>query len=392
MPSKRLTDKSVRGLKAPSTGQTDYWDELLPGFGIRVGTTGRKSFFVWTRVNGTPERTTLKPPYPLFGLGAAREEARRIIADAQQGISSKTRKRREAKGTFAAVAKSFMTDFAHSHRTRDEMQRKFDVELKAWHDLPIDQITRGDIKELLREKARKGGSASNRLRAQVSKFFNWCVDEEIIETSPAVRLPRYGEDRARERVLSADEIKQLWPAYDVLGYPFGGLYKMMLCTAQRRGEVASMKWSQIGPDGWRLPAANAKTKVGHLVPLSSLAREILESVPKIGEYVFRSDRGDAPLQGWSKAKARLDKLVTLDEPWVVEDARRTAATHMRSLGVDRLVIDKILNHSESGTTKIYDRWSADPEKTAAMERWANRLREIISGEPQDNVVHMRRGA
>ena len=81
--------------------------------------------------------------------------------------------------------------------------------------------------------------------------------------------------------------------------------------------------------------------------------------------------------------------MTLGEPWQVEDTRRTAATHMRSLGVDRLVIDKILNHAEQGVTKVYDRWSADPEKAAAMERWANRLREIISGEPVDNIVHMR---
>jgi hypothetical protein len=54
--------------------------------------------------------------------------------------------------------------------------------------------------------------------------------------------------------------------------------------------------------------------------------------------------------------------------------------------VDRLVIDKILNHAEQGVTKVYDRWSADPEKAAAMERWANRLREIISGTVDSNVV------
>ena len=51
------------------------------------------------------------------------------------------------------------------------------------------------------------------------------------------------------------------------------------------------------------------------------------------------------------------------------------------------MIDKILNHAEQGVTKVYDRWSADPEKAAAMERWANRLREIISGEPVDDIVH-----
>ena len=61
---------------------------------------------------------------------------------------------------------------------------------------------------------------------------------------------------------------------------------------------------------------------------------------------------------------------------------------MRSLGVDRLVVSKLLNHAEGGTTKIYDRRAADPETTAAMERWANRLREIISGAPASNVLQM----
>jgi hypothetical protein len=51
---------------------------------------------------------------------------------------------------------------------------------------------------------------------------------------------------------------------------------------------------------------------------------------------------------------------------------------MRSFGVDRIVVSKVLNHAESGITKVYDRWAADPEKAAAMERWANRLREIIA--------------
>ena len=150
-----------------------------------------------------------------------------------------------------------------------------------------------------------------------------------------------------------------------------------------------MKWTQINADGWRLPAASAKMGEGHLIPLSTLARELLDATPRVADYVFRA-HVDAPLQGWSKSKARLDRLVTLDEHWVVEDTRRTATTHMRSLGVDRLTIDKILNHAESGTTKIYDRFSADPQKAAALERWGNKVREIITGKSPENVVPMRR--
>ena len=149
-----------------------------------------------------------------------------------------------------------------------------------------------------------------------------------------------------------------------------------------------MRWSEINGEGWKLPGERAKKGKGHLVPLSSLAREILDGAPQIGELVFRSNR-DAPVQNWSKAAKRLRKLHGPMEQWHIHDLRRTFATQLRSLGVDRLVVSKLLNHAEAGSTKIYDRYAADPEKTAAMERWANRLREIISGAPADNVVQMR---
>jgi integrase len=139
-----------------------------------------------------------------------------------------------------------------------------------------------------------------------------------------------------------------------MGYPFGTLYKMALVTGQRRGEVAGMKWSEITNEGWKLPGERAKKGKGHLVPLSSLAREILDGTPQIGELFFRS-RTDTSLSGWSKAAKRLQKLCGPMEAWHLHDLRRTMATHMRSLGIDRLIVSKLLNHSEAGVTKIYDR-------------------------------------
>ena len=74
-----------------------------------------------------------------------------------------------------------------------------------------------------------------------------------------------------------------WVACDQFGYPFGTLFKMLLVTGQRRREVAGMRWSEIADDGWRIPEERAKNGKGHLVPLSSLAREILADVPEIGD-------------------------------------------------------------------------------------------------------------
>jgi integrase len=376
MSTQRLTDKMLRGLKPAASGQIDVWDELLLGFGVRVGTTGRKSFFVGTRINGRYKRITLKPPYDLLSLADARVKAKAIMSDAHAGIGPELRKKREEKGTFGAVAKSFMQDYAKNHRTRDEMQRIIDRYLAEWHERQISEITRGEIKELLRVKARTAPIMANRIKALVSKIFTWALKEEIIEASPALSLDPPGgseKDRERTRTLSADEIRLVWNSFDKLGYPWGPLFKMLIITGQRCGEVGGMKWSEITDDGWHVPNERAKSGRGHLIPLSSLAREILDEVPEIGELVFRTRLGS-----WSWAKERVDAKIP---HWRLHDLRRTFATHLRSLGVDRLVVSKLLNHAEGGVTKIYDRYTADPEKSAAMERWANRLREIIKDAP-----------
>ena len=127
------------------------------------------------------------------------------------------------------------------------------------------------------------------------------------------------------------------------------------------------------------------------MPLSTLAMEILEQSPHIGDYVFMSGRGMNPLEGWDGAKRRLDTFLAKPiAPWRIHDLRRTMATQMRSLGVDRLMVSKLLNRAEAGVTKTYDRYAADTEKAAAMERWSQRLKEIISGKKQEKVVLLNR--
>ena len=75
---------------------------------------------------------------------------------------------------------------------------------------------------------------------------------------------------------------------------------------------------------------------------------------------------------------------------VPHDLRRTAASNMAALGINRLVISKILNHVETNVTAIYDRHGYDAEKRHALEAWAAHLEGILSGKPKaaDNVVRL----
>ncbi len=339
MPRAKLTDKFLQSSKriVPAAGQTDYWDQLTPGFGVRVSYGGRKSFQVLARINGKLQRFTLGA-YPRLSLAEARDQAERMLKDAAKGISPKDRELEERhkaqaqrRDSFGKVAAEFMDDHAKGLRTCDEMQRMLDRELlPAWSDRPIASITRAEVKALLRAKAQVAPIAANRLASLISKLFNWALDEEIVTASPAVRLKRT-EEHERERSLSEDEIRVLWPALDRIGYPFGHALKLLLVAGQRRGEVADLKWSDLTSDGWLLPGASAKSKAGHRVPLSTLAMEIIEFMPPPRRAGLCGPQGGGTINGWEDAKARVEfswriqlrrgESMICAEPWQRKCAR-----------------------------------------------------------------------
>ena len=128
-----------------------------------------------------------------------------------------------------------------------------------------------------------------------------------------------------------------------------------------------MKWSEITPDGWRLPGERAKKGKGTIVPLSSLAREILSDVPQVGEYVFRH-HWDAPPRGWSRAIAKVRELSGPMEEWRIHDLRRTFATQLRAIGIERLVVSKLLNHAEGGGPPRF--MTATPPTPRRRPQWS----------------------
>ena len=115
-----------------------------------------------------------------------------------------------------------------------------------------------------------------------------------------------------------------------------------------------------------------------------------EDIPETDEKnIFSSGRrGDKPLSGFSSIKAALEEMSGVSD-WGFHDIRRTASTTMRSLGIDRLIVSKVLNHAEGGATKIYDRYAADAEKAHALERWGAELARIVESKKGQKVVSIR---
>lgn len=403
MPQIKLTEKSINR-KPPVTGRIELWDKILPGFGLRISDSGHRAYFVMARVHGRQIRRTIGTT-EAYKLADAREAARDILRNAARDIDPKEAERQEKietararRNTFRAVAEDYMKHHAARLKSKGDMQARLDRDiLPEWGSRPIRDITRSDVRTLLRDKALKYPIAANRILALVRSIFNWALDEELIDASPAARVRPPGEETARERVLNDEEVKKLWSGFEQLGEPFGPLFQILLLTGQRRNEVAGMKWAEIENDIWRLPGERTKSGKGHLIPLSPLAKQILEGVSEIEgcKHVFTTARrGGRPVSGWGKTKNRLDLIVAKEvakgagEPldmkkhgiadWTIHDLRRTFATGLRSLGVDRLTVSKCLNHAEAGITQVYDRYSADPEKREALKKWAEHIQQLVS--------------
>ncbi|MBU2772621.1 site-specific integrase [Acidithiobacillus ferrooxidans] len=154
-----------------------------------------------------------------------------------------------------------------------------------------------------------------------------------------------------------------------------------------------MEWSELDGDWWNHPAERAKNGLAHRIPLNRLALDILERMAGVrcSTAVFPSTQY-APLLGRHLNPNTLGfaisrQMVFTPTPWFTpHDLRRTAASHMASMGTQPLVISRLLNHKEGGITQIYNRYSYDKEKREAMDQWADRITEMVdSGEVQ--AVH-----
>ncbi len=382
MPTARLTHRSIESLSA-GKWMTDYWDDRLEGFALRVSPhSDRRTFIVRYTLKGRRRRVTLGA-YPTLSLADARERAREILGAVARGEDPQSKKKAERQAmTFGELAEIYVERHAKVKKRRwREDERVINVDLLPhWKGRKAKNIKRGDAVELLDGIVERGAPImANRTRALISKIYNFGIGRDIVEHNPCFGVPMPAKARQRDRVLSEDEIRAVWRALEDEDPVMAATFKMRLVTAQRGVEVLTMRWKDIDGDRWTIPAEVSKNGLAHGVPLSQQARALLAELrPKTGfsPWVFESQRKPGThISAVQKAGYRIAKAADIE--FVPHDLRRTAATFMTSMGISRLVVSKILNHVETGVTAIYDRHSYDEEKREALERWGRTLAGIV---------------
>jgi integrase len=403
---KGLTTRAVEAAKAADERQ-EIADAYLRNLYLVVqAKTGAKSWAVRYRFHGQSRKLTLGS-FPAIDLKAARElgaKALRAVAEGHDPAREKVLARITEPDTIEAVAAQFIERHCqrvNRPKTIYETERLLNRHvLPRWRGRPIASIARRDVLNVLDRVIDSGAPIeANRTLAAVRKLFNWALSRDIIAASPCAGVKPPAAEQSRDRVLSDDELRNVWGASAAVGWPLGPIVQMLILTGQRRDEVGRMAWSELDLKAhlWTLPRERVKTNQAHEVPLSDAAVTVLKALPRIAasSFVFTTD-GVTVFSGFSKSKCRLDALLPKDmAPWRLHDIRRSAASGLARLGVNLPVIEKILNHSSgsfAGIVGVYQKHSFADEKRKALDVWGDFVSDLVSDKPAPKKVIKLRNA
>lgn len=376
MPSRKFTTKTAASLKPIPGRRMEYFDTATPGLALRVTGAGVKTWALLYRHRGRLRRLTLGTLKNL-GLAEARAKARNAVRSVGDGKDPAAEKQQARTAqTIADLIDDYIEQYARLRKRswREDRRILQNVVKPVWKHKAIAEVARRDVRALIEGMAEEAPVSANRTLACIRKMFSFALDRELIEVNPASRMARPGAEQSRDRVLTDEEIRTFWQASEELEPAMRAFYRLRLLTAQRGGEVAAMQWQDVDltTGWWTIPAAVAKNKMAHRVPLGLSALAIVKDLtPAADGYVLAGARGRRQQSEAAQAFADITDFRG-------HDMRRTAATLMASRGgIPRLTIGKLLNHAEKGITAIYDRASYDAEKQAAIAWWDAHLKEIL---------------
>jgi integrase len=384
MVAKNLTDSMVRAAQV-TTSRYELFDAKTRGLGLRVGTGGTKTFFVMRRVNGQMQRRTLGA-YPSLSVADARKAAGRELSLMAHGEVAKQNNVR----IFRDLYEDWIARDQAENRTVQQVRNAMELHvLPKFGKHKASDISKSDIIRLIDTIADAGKhTQANRILAYIKRLFSWAAKRDLLETNPAINVEMVGKEISRARVLSPVELGSIIEAARALPYPFGPFTRILLLSAQRRDEVAAMRWSEVdmATQTWTVPGTRMKNGEAHHVHLSDQAMDILGALPhnEDTDLVFPATRSRAEgdrrsISGFSKAKLRLDERSSVSG-WRYHDFRRSFASHATErLGVSPAVADKILAHKTGvvrGVAAIYNRAAYLEERRKALQAWANWLDEL----------------
>lgn len=225
-----LTDAKIAGLKAPTAGQIELADGIVPGLRLRMGASGIKTYILRKRVQGKWLNVTIGRHGPSFTLAHARKKARDLLVDVEQGksIARKAGAKRKGSKGVGTVAELYETYLAQQIEGKKRSAREFDRVFRKYIEPEIgdrlaDSITRSDVSRFVEKIAFERGKETLTMARIVyrhlSTFYTWALTRlEHMPANPCRDAWRPKRNEPRDRVLSDRELAALWQSAVEDGY------------------------------------------------------------------------------------------------------------------------------------------------------------------------------
>ena len=384
--------------------------EIVDGGGLYldVTATGVTTWRYRYRVNGRREKITIGA-YPKIGLAAARGHRAIIAGKAAtaknvKGAASPAQERQQEKmaeraakhaGTIAELGARYLS---HIRKQGSKAQSI------GWHitayitpalgSIRTPDLTTGDVRRLCDKIKTKAPSSAREVLGTINRMMKHAVSDGLVSFNPAAGISPalYATKDARERSLSVDELRAFLLGCDGAGVSrlVSAALRLIVLTMARKNEIVKAPWTEFGLDSalWELPAERTKNKKPHMVPLSSQAVAILQTIrparddeeplTNFSTWVFPGLAGKPLCDSTLNEALKTNKWFGLQR-FTIHDLRRTASTILHEQGWNTDVIEKALNHTMPGVRGVYNRAEYLDKRREMLQAWADYLDALKTG-------------
>ena len=378
-------------------------DTEIPGFGLRVRSSGSKSFFIQYRRQGRLVRCSIGL-YPDLTAIMARDIARKLREKVVSGEDPLAERRaQKAILTISELCDLYLVEGCETKKAstiytdRGRIRRHIKPLLGRRR---ITDISRADIENFMRDIAKgktatdektklrgraivKGGrGTAARTVGLLGAIIQFAIRRDLIDQNPVRGVKRY-PDKKGERFLSEQELVRLGIALSDIAGPGSSIIRLLILTGCRRGEILQLRWDEVDFENRCLRLTDSKTG-NRIVPLGPPALSLLAQIPKGKEshFVFPAIRGKGYYGNLPRIWNRVRSKAELHDVRL-HDLRHSFASFAVSGGVPLAVVGAILGHKSAATTERYSHLSDDPIRRATDA--TSRLIEEVLDRDMRNV-------
>ena len=383
-----LTDTTLRAIK-PS----DKLQKLFDGGGLflAISPSGTKSWRLKYRYAGKEKLLTLGQ-YPLVSLKDAKEraiDAKKTLSAGKDPIVERKYAQQQQLNSFELIAREWhekQSPVWVSTYSKSVLMKLEKHVFPYIGSRPIAEISAPELLAMLRKREARGSILeAHMIRGICGLVFRYAVASGRAERDPSYdlrgALAAYS-GKHYPAVIEPDKVGELLLTIDNYQQSFvlRSAMQFLALTFCRSTEVRHAEWSEFDFDDmlWRTSAAKMKMSRDHIVPLSSQAVRILESMrPLTGDsrYVFRTSWSgeDRPI-GQTTLISALRRMGIKKEDMCTHGFRSMASTLLNEQGYHADVIERQLAHVPYGRVRgIYNRAEYLPERRTMMQDYANYL-------------------